>query len=230
MENNDSTLADVIGLLSDIVVFSQYDFGEFLKKLITIIAKICPADSCLIYFYDEQNKNLILLGSKKPHNQDLKDIVMKEGEGITGWVAKHHKTVVIEKNAYLDERFKYFEQLPEDKYESFLSVPIINEKGIAGVINLQNKNPHIFTKQEIKTLEALVKIIASAFAKIALERKLNKLQNQLEERKVVEKAKGIIMRVKNINEEEAFSFMRKEAMNKRKSIKEIADAILLVFN
>ncbi|MGH7245795.1 MAG: ANTAR domain-containing protein [Candidatus Levyibacteriota bacterium] len=225
-----SSFSDVITLLSELVVFSQYDFNQFLNRFIKIIIKILPADSCLIYFYDQQHKTAMLIGSKKHHEEEIGHVVMHHGEGITTWVAEHKKPVAIEKEAYKDKRFRFFSELPEDKYESFLSVPISNETGVVGVINIQNKKPYAFSKEEIKTLESLVKIIASAFAKIALERKVIHLEDKLEERKVVEKAKGILMRMKQMTENDAFSFLRTEAMAKRKSMKEIAEAILLVWD
>jgi signal transduction protein with GAF and PtsI domain len=225
----DSSFGEVINLLSALVVFKEYDFNQFLRKLIKIILTIIPADSCLIYFYDQQKKQLILVGSKKPHVEAMDKIVMHEGEGITGWVAQHHKTVALTEKAYLDQRFKSFEELPEDKFESFLSVPISNDTGVVGVINIQNKAPYEFSKQQIKTIESLVKIIASAFAQTVLQRKLDKLQTQLEERKVIEKAKGILMQTRKMSEDAAFAFIRSESMRHRKSMKEIAEAILLVW-
>lgn len=225
----DGTLIQVINLLSEIVVFNQYDFKQFLKHLIQIVVKIVPTDSCFIYFYDKHKKLLILVGSKKSHGKDLGNITMKEGEGITGWVALHKETVVLTEKAYMDDRFKFFKELPEDKYESFLSVPIVNETGVIGVINIQNNEPYIFSKDQVKAVESLVKIIASAFATTVLERKVTKLENQLEERKSIEKAKGILMKERNMSENEAFSFIRTEAMKKRKTMKEIADAILLIW-
>jgi len=225
----DASYLDVINLLSDLVVFNQYNFNQFLQKFIQIVIKIIPADSCFIYFHDRWKKKLILIGSKKSHKEEIGHIVMREGEGITGWVAEHKQTVALEKEAYKDARFKFFKELPEDKYESFLSVPIVDEKGVIGVINIQNRLPYKFTATEIQTIESLVKIIASAFIKIVLERKVNILESQLEERKAVERAKGVVMRIKNINENDAYRFIRRESMNKRKSMKEIADAILLVW-
>lgn len=225
----DSSFVEVINLLSDLVVFNQYDFNNFLKQLIKIIIKIVPADSYLIYFYDQQKKQLILVGSKKPHIEAMDNIIMREGEGITGWVAQHHKTVALFEKAYSDDRFKPFAQLPEDKFESFLSVPISNETGVVGVINIQNKQPYEFSKQQIKTLESLVKIIASAFAQTVLQRKVDKLQSQLEERKIIEKAKGVLMKVRNMTENEAFTFIRTEAMKHRKTMKEIAESVLLLW-
>jgi uroporphyrinogen-III synthase len=229
ISTTDSSFVEVINLLSDVVVFNQYDFSHFLTQLIKIIVKIVPADSCLIYFYDQQKKQLMLVGSKKPHIEAMDNIVMHEGEGITGWVAQHEKTVALSEKAFLDNRFKPFSELPEDKFESFLSVPISNDTGVVGVINIQNKQQYEFSKQQIKTIESLVKIIASAFAQTVLQRKVDKLQAQLEERKIIEKAKGVLMKTRNISENEAFTFIRTEAMKRRKTMKEIAESILLVW-
>lgn len=224
-----NSVTKIINLLAELTVFNQYDFSEFLSRFIQVVIHIIPADSCLIYFYDKESKQLTLVGSKKPHQKAVGTITMQEGEGITGWVAQHKQTVAIEKKAYEDSRFKFFKQLPEDNYESFLSVPIIDETGVVGVINFQNKSPQEFSQEQIKTIESLVKIVASAFAMTVLTRKVTKLENQLQERKIIEKAKGVLMKSRGVTEEEAFRLIRSEAMNKRKSMREIAEAILLVW-
>jgi AmiR/NasT family two-component response regulator len=68
---------------------------------------------------------------------------------------------------------------------------------VIGVINLQNKNPYQFDKTTVKTLQTIVKIITSAFRKVYLERQINFFKNKLEERKIIEKAKGILMEKKS---------------------------------
>lgn len=224
------SVSKTLTLLTNLIIDEQADFDDFLKKLIKIITKIIPVTSCFIYLHDQEKKELILIGSKKPHDKEVGKIVLKEGEGITGWVAIHKKAVVIKKEAYKDKRFKFFKELPEDKYESFLSVPIINGSGVIGVINLQNRSPYIFSKAQITTVSALMKVIAAAFKKISMGRTISKLEQQLEERKIVEKAKGILMKERHLNENDAYTLLRKEAMNKRKSIKTIAEAVLLVYN
>jgi signal transduction protein with GAF and PtsI domain len=219
----------IVHLLSELVVFQSYNFDDFLKKLIQLVLKIVHVDSCLIYFYDRHAKQFILIASKKSHTKLLGKITLKRGEGITGWVAAHQQTVILTKEAYKDERFKFFKELPEDLYEAFLSVPIIDREGVVGVINFQHKTSYRFTKDQITTIEAIVKIIASAFEKIILERKVSSLENKLAERKVIEKAKGILMKVKQMTEDEAYAFIRTEAMKKRKSIKQIAEAAIMLF-
>lgn len=227
--HNNSSLLKVIQLLSDLVVFNHYEFDEFLKKLMKVVLEVVPVDSCFIYLYDRDKKELILIGSKKPHEKEIGKIVLKSGEGITGWVAEHKKTVAIEREAYKDTRFKVFKELPEDRYESFLSVPILDEDGVVGVINLQNRESYNFSRNQIKTVESLVNIIASGFANVVLERRVNHLESKLEERKLVERAKGVLMKSRNMSEEEAYHFIRRESMDKRRSMKEIAGAILLVW-
>lgn len=219
----------IINLLSELVVFDSYDFEQFLKKLIKLILKIIPVSSCLIYFYDREEKKLILIASKKPHQNLMGKLSMKEGEGITGWVATHGKTVVLKKQAYKDKRFKSFDELPEDTFEAFLSLPIVDKEGVVGVMNLQNKEEYNFSKEHIKALEAIVKIVSSAFEKVLLERKVGKLEDKLEERIVIEKAKGLLMKKQKISERAAYELIRTEAMKKRKTMREMAEAVLLVY-
>jgi len=219
--------SQIATILSDLIVFDRLSLDQFLNKIIKLINKIIDVDSCFIYLY--QSKKLTLFASKKPHQNLLGKIILKEGEGITGWVAENKKTVAIKEKAYLDPRFKFFKELPEDRYEAFLSVPIIDKQGLVGVINLQNKKPKVFLKKEKQMIEIFASIIASGLRKVILQEKLGLLEEKLEERKIVEKAKGILMKKESLTEEEAYKKMQKEAMKKRKKLKKIAEAVILLW-
>ncbi len=60
-----------------------------------------------------------------------------------------------------------------------------------------------------------------------LAKEVNTLGDRLEARKSVEKAKGVLMQVHNLNETEAYRRIQQQSMNARKSMKEVADAIIL---
>jgi len=60
-----------------------------------------------------------------------------------------------------------------------------------------------------------------------LQGELDKTKTQLEERKVIDRAKGILMKAKELNEEQAYALMRKTAMNENKKIAEIAQSIVM---
>lgn len=219
----------IINLLANLVVFDNLDFEKFLKKLILAITQIIPTDSCLIYFYDKGQKKLILIGSKKPHKAQIGNVILKRGEGVTGWVAQHKTLVVIRKKAYKDPRFKLVPHLPEDTYEAFLSIPISDKNEVVGVINLHNKKPYNFSREQLQTINSVVQLISSAFVKVVLKRKVAFLESTLEERKLVEIAKGLLMKHKHLTEEESYSMIRREAMNRRKSMRDIAQSINMVF-
>jgi len=149
--------ADELKILRNIVEISssELDLSGVLNEVVKIVTDATNADSVFIYLFDERKENLILMASKIPHKTELGKINLKTGEGITGWVAKENKPVSINKNAYRDSRFKSFDVLPEDRYEAFLSVPIIYKGKAIGVINVQHKKPHdysIITINLIKTI------------------------------------------------------------------------------
>ena len=59
-----------------------------------------------------------------------------------------------------------------------------------------------------------------------LEGELERTRSALEERKVIDRAKGILMKAKNLSEEAAYGLMRKTAMNENKKIVEIAQSVV----
>src|SRR5438477_10343989 len=61
----------------------------------------------------------------------------------------------------------------------------------------------------------------------AMEEKARTLGEQLETRKIVERAKGLLMQNQGLSEQEAFRKIQKASMNNRKSMREVAEAILL---
>lgn len=204
------------------------EINELLKEIVKLASEITKADSCLIYVLDKKNQELILRSSKNPHPDLLQKVTLKLGEGITGWVAKEKKPVAIASGANKDTRFKSFRSLPEDKFEAFLSVPIIDRTGVAGVINVQHQKKHKHSKMEINLLSAIGKLVGGAVDNAILVEESLALKEALEIRKIIEKAKGILMRKNNLDENEAYRTIQKESMDSRKSLKEVAEAIILV--
>ena len=206
---------------------STLELDKILHEIVNLASKLTKADSCLVYLLDHRTDTLVLRASKNPHKKMLGQIKMKLGEGITGWVAREKKVVAIAKDAVSDSRFKFFTDLPEDRYEAFLSAPILNTHGVVGVINIQHKNSHTYTDNEIALLSAVGKIVGGAVENARLVEESLTLKEALETRKLLEKAKGILMRTANLSEEEAHLRIQKQSMNSRRSLREVAEAILL---
>ena len=81
-----------------------------------------------------------------------------------------------------------------------------------------------FKKERIKPILDLCVSRFNAFAK--LQDELDRTKSALEERKVIDRAKGILMKVKGLTEDEAYVLMRSTAMREKKKIGEIAQSIL----
>jgi signal transduction protein with GAF and PtsI domain len=132
------------------------DPDQILRHIIDLVVDVTRGDSCLLYLLDETEQSLILRASKNPHPRIIGNISLKVGEGITGWVAREAKAVAIPRHASKDARFKFFHNLPEDRYEAFLSVPIIAPTDrMIGVINVQHRRAHRHTEQEITLLSII---------------------------------------------------------------------------
>jgi signal transduction histidine kinase len=70
-------------------------------------------------------------------------------------VAEHREPAAVPQNAMKDPRFKFFNDLPEDRFEAFLSVPLMSRGRLVGVINLQNRKAHNYTKREISMISTV---------------------------------------------------------------------------
>ena len=161
-------------------VSSSLDLNTVLSQIIDIVLKESGGDSIFLYLLDRQNKELVLRASKNPHPRMLGKIKLKIGEGITGWVARENKPVSISNNASDDPRFKFFHNLPEDKYQAFLSVPIINKDRVIGVINIQHKKPHEYSESTISLIKTIANQIGSAIENARLYDEMKKKALQVE--------------------------------------------------
>ena len=79
-------------------------------------------------------------------------------------------------------------------------------------------------KDRIKSILDLTISRFNAFAR--LQGELDRAKNALEERKVIDRAKGILMKAKNLTEEQAYALLRKTAMNENKKIAEVAQSVI----
>lgn len=126
------------------------NLGEAIQGVVPLVAEFMGCDACLLYLV--QDTDLVLCASNNPQPETLGKIRMKPGEGLTGWVARERRLLSISREAYLDSRFKHFTTLPEDTYEAFLSAPVIVRNRVAGVINVQHREPHFHTGGEMELL------------------------------------------------------------------------------
>ncbi|WP_376797150.1 ANTAR domain-containing response regulator, partial [Thermogemmatispora sp.] len=105
---------------------------------------------------------------------------------------------------------------------AFGDQPLVERAKQAGVVNYIVK-----PLRESEVAPAIEVALARYNEFRAMEGKAKELSEQLETRKVVERAKGLLMQRYGLTEQEAFRKIQKASMNNRKSMREVAEAILL---
>jgi uroporphyrinogen-III synthase len=216
------------------IISSERSLDEMLGEIVGLAARVTSCDACLVYLVDGESDEFVLRASLVPHTKDVGHLRMKMGEGVTGWVAEHQSPVQLGANAAADSRFKIFPALVEDTYEAFLSVPVVSAGKTIGVINVHHRELHPHTAEEVSTIQFIGQQMGAAIGKSLLEEANARLteeaaeaKRQLETRKVVERAKGILQQRQGVTEEEAYLRMRNESRRLRKPMKELAEAIIL---
>jgi len=207
---------------------------EMLGEVVGLTVQATDCDACLVYLIDHSSNEIVLRASQVPHAADLGNLRIKMGEGITGWVAEHKSVVALPANAASDARFKRFQTLVEDTYQAFLSVPIVSGGELIGVINVHHRSSHDHSSEEISTLIFVGEQLGVTISKSLLEEEnarlieeTQEMKRELETRKLMERAKGILQQNHNITEEEAYLRLRNQSRRLRRPIRELAEAIIL---
>ena len=198
---------------------------EVLGRVVEVISAVVETDSCFVYVLE--GHELVLRAFKNPHSEVVDRLKLRVGQGITGWVAEHKKPVAVARDAFQDPRFRSFNELPEDLYQAFLSVPVLSRDKLVGVINLQHRQPHNYSQREIHLISTIGFLVGAEFEIARLEGENSELSEQLEARKAIERAKGILQRDLQLSEQEAYISLQRQSRQRRKSMKEIAEAIVL---
>jgi putative methionine-R-sulfoxide reductase with GAF domain len=198
---------------------------QVLGEVVEFTTSVLKCDSCFVYVLEKDE--LVLRASKNPHPEAVDRLKLKMGQGITGWVAEHGRPVAVNQNASQDPRFQLFNDLPEDRFEAFLSVPLLSRGRLVGVINLQHRDPHRYSDRQIRLISAVGLLVGAEIELARLESENLELSARLETRKIVERAKGIMQRDLKISENEAYLTLQRESRQRRKSMREVAEAILL---
>ena len=215
------------------IVSSGLVLDEMLKELIRLTADVTACDACLVYLVEPEGE-IVLRASQLPHTREIGSIRMKLGEGITGWVAEHKSVHALSAKASADKRFKNFPALVEDTFEAFLSVPLVTGGKVIGVINIHHRKPHAHTPDQVALLSFMGEQMGGAIARwrvseenIRLQEETLEMKRQLEARKLVERAKGILQTKYNLTEEEAYLRLRGESRRLRRPMRDLAEAIIL---
>ena len=219
---------EAISKVSKMITSNLY-LEDILKLIVTVTAEIMNSKICSLMLVDDKTKELTLEATQSMSDIYNKKANLRIGEGIAGKVALENKPKAIY-DISNEPEYKYKDIAAKEGLKSLLAVPLSVKGRVIGVLNNYTSVPHKFTKDEINILTSVASQAAIVIENAELMVKTKVIQEELETRKVVERAKGILMREQGMSEEEAFRKIQKQSMDLRKSMREIAEAIILIEN
>ncbi len=148
-------IGELSGLFSD-----TPSLDGFLQRIVEMISSHMRSEVCSIYIYYENTNQLVLRATKGLKLQAIGNVKMKLGEGLTGIALKELRPVC-EKNASKTPGYRYFPDIGEEQYESFLAVPILRGTTRIGVVVIQNSQKNYFSEDDIKVFRAITSQLAN---------------------------------------------------------------------
>ncbi|HEX9075493.1 MAG TPA: GAF domain-containing protein [Anaerolineae bacterium] len=207
-------------------ISSAWSLEQTLALITRKTARVMDVDSCSIYLLEDGSENLILKATTGLASQAVGHAHLKLGEGLTGYAAKSGKPIAAS-HASQDRRFKYLPETKETMFQSLLAVPLISRGNVIGAINVQTREGREYSSDDIDLLSIIADVAAGELEKAMLYEEIGGLKEALETRKLVERAKGILMKRHSIGEQDAFLRIQQQARTSRKTMRQVAEAIIL---
>jgi len=225
IDNSYSKQIEALSRISK-AISSELYLENILRLIVTVTAEVMGSKICSLMLLEEDKKELVVRATQSVSEEYNRKPNLKLGEGIAGRVAKENRPISV-LDVRKDPRYVNVKIAKKEKLCSLLSVPLSVRGKVIGVINCYTSSPHKFTQSEIDVLITVANQAAVAIENMELMVKSKVIQEELETRKLVERAKDILMEELGISGEEAFRKIQKQSMNTRKPIREIAEAIIL---
>ncbi len=143
-------------ILEDIstLISHSHDLRETLNRLVAIVAERMETEVCSLYILEPKKNRLTLWATMGLDDESVGKVSMGIGEGLTGLVIERMSPVVVV-DAQAHPRYKYFPETGEERFHSFLGVPLIEQRMPLGVLVVQTSRRREFSRDEIRLLSAI---------------------------------------------------------------------------
>jgi signal transduction protein with GAF and PtsI domain len=221
----DASKIEMLLQMSTAMVSDRY-IEEILQLMVRMTADMMSSKICSIMMLDESGKELQIKATQALSEEYRSKPHLKVGQSISGLAVKEKRPItaldVTEEQLYMFPDIARKEGL-----KSIASVPMMVKDRVIGVLNSYTTQEHRFTAEEISFLQIVANQAAIAIENTKLLDRTIAIEEALETRKAVERAKGILMRRYGLEEDKAFRMIQRQSMNTRRSVKEIAEALIL---
>ncbi|MCD6156591.1 MAG: GAF domain-containing protein [Candidatus Atribacteria bacterium] len=218
---------EAITRISELIASNMY-FEDILKLIVTITAQVMQSSICSLMLLDEEKGVLEVKATQSVSEAYNSKPPLRLGEGIAGRVALEGKPIIV-KDVKKDPRYVNKDIAIKEGLSSLISLPLQVKGKIVGVLNLYTPTLRDFSKEEIRVLTAIANQVAVVVENYRLLVESELIKEELEKRKKIERAKGVLMKEFGIDEDEAYRRIQRYSMDKQKPMKEVAEAIIMAW-
>ena len=207
-------------------VASAASVDEVVRDIAAFAAETSKCEACGVYV--AEGENLVSQQTQQDHLKRSRLVGIQTVVGATGWELGSRELVTVPHNAWTDPRvLLFFSEPPQDRFDWFLSIPMVNGGRLAGAINLTGRDGQAPDEPSVELIATMGLLAGAEIERLRLASENKELSEKLEARKIVERAKGILQRNLTLSEEDAYLMLQRESRQRRMSMKEVAEAIVL---
>jgi phosphotransferase system enzyme I (PtsP) len=160
-------------LLEDVgaIITHASDLPSSVQGIVQTIAARLSMEVCSVYVCDRARQLLTLLATTGLDPSSVGKVTMGVDEGLTGIVVQRLEPVMAI-DALAHPRYKYFPETGEERYHSFLGVPVVDRGQPVGVLIVQTSRRRRFTRAEVRLLKTIAVAVAGILAQVQLQASL----------------------------------------------------------
>jgi len=214
--------------ISEAITSDKY-FEDILKLVVMVTARVTGVDICSLWLIEktEKGKQFRLKATQAIDPEYVNDRVLGLNEGVVGYIASTNRPLIVD-HVLKESRIKEKEMARKLGLVSMLGVPMhVQEDKVIGVLDCFTLEPYTFSETEISLVTTVANQAAIAIENTQLMVRTKVIEEELEKRKLIDRAKEILMSKKQFSGEKAFRWIQKKSMDTRKSMKEIAEAVII---
>ncbi|MFP4473640.1 MAG: GAF domain-containing protein [Candidatus Omnitrophota bacterium] len=209
-------------------ITSEAYLDEILSLIVLVTAEMLDSKICSIMLREgKKGEELSIRATQSLSDDYKKKPNLKVKESLLGDVIRSKKPLAVD-DVRQDRRYANRDLAEKEDLTSMVAVPMIVKGQAIGVINVYTREPHHFTAEEINVLQMVANQAAVAVENTNLVSEAVKAKEALETRKIVERAKGILMRLHTLDEDTAYKMIHKKSMDTCKSMRQIAESIIMI--
>jgi phosphotransferase system, enzyme I, PtsP len=139
----------MLNILKSIVqeVNSAANLQEALEIIVYRVQIAMSTEVCSIYLLDPKTNRYILMATQGLHKESVGKVSLSYNEGLVGLVGAREEPINLE-DAQAHPRYRYFPETGEERFNSFLGVPIIHHRKLLGVLVVQQRESRCFDEGE----------------------------------------------------------------------------------